>query len=78
VIESVLLAVLVIQQIYWSWIMTGLVNKLMSRDYQNYVENKKFLNQKPTLQKVSSSDDSAIDPDSERQAQELNSIIGIV
>lgn len=77
-IESVLLAVLVIQQIYWSWIMTGLVNKLMSRDYQNYVENKKFLNQKPTLQKVSSSDDSAIDPDSERQAQELNSIIGIV
>lgn len=75
---GILTALLLGQQVYWANVVRHLTDKLMSRDYQNYAETKKQFDRKPTLQKTSSLADDVIDPTSEIQAQELNSILGMV
>ncbi len=59
------------------WAMQVLINKLMARDYQNYAETNKSMRSKPTRQQPPLSGE-IDDPASERQAQELNSIFGMV
>lgn len=76
-IIGVLTMLLLGQQVYWSRIVHSLMDKLMSRDYQNYAEVKKFLKNKPTHFEAPS-DDAASDPVAEQHAQELNTIMGMV
>lgn len=78
-IIGMLTVLLLGQQVYWSKIVHSLMNKLMSRDYQNYAEIKKFLDNKPKLQRAPSEEsDAAIDPIAEQHAQQLNSLIGAI
>lgn len=59
------------------WAIQTLINKLMARDYQNYAETVKNTRSKPTHQQPPLIGEIE-DPASERQAQELNSIFGMV
>lgn len=59
------------------WAIQTLMNKLMARDYQNYAETTKSMRSKPTRPEPPLVGETT-DPASERQAQELNSIFGMV
>ena len=72
-IIGILTVFLLGQQVYWSLMCSNLVNKIMSRDYQGYVQ----AGRKPESHQPISSEDLG-DPIADRQAQELNAIIGIV
>lgn len=59
--------------IFWAWLCLGLVNRLMSKDFNSYMAAE----YKPTRLQPIKSDELTIDPESERQAQEINSLFGI-
>lgn len=74
-----ILTVLVIaQNVYWARVNHSLVNRLMSRDYVEYAQAKKIERQKPEkLTPLPVLQEDAIDPESARQAQELNSMFNM-
>lgn len=70
---GILTALLIGQQAYWSVVCFKLTNRLMSRDYQGFIQ----ATFKPNKLHQAVSEDSA-DPIADRQAQEMNAILGIV
>lgn len=75
-IESVivlLIALVIIQNIYWMKVCYDLTNRLMSRNYFEY--NQAEALKVPTVSKPPVEE---IDFDAERQALEANSIMGIM
>ncbi len=73
-----LMVLLLGSNIYWARVNYGLINRLMSRDFQEFQHGKRILSIKTEkaapLQPLQ---DEAIDPDSERQAQELNTLFNM-
>ena len=76
-IEYVIIGFLCFVIVAQHWAIQTLINKLMARDYQNYAETVKNSKAKPTRQQPPPLGEIE-DPASERQAQELNSIFGMV
>lgn len=75
-IIGVLAALLIAQQLYWSRLFSHMTNKLMSRNYFEYAQVKKFEADKP-LKPESKQDDYMVDPEDERQAQLANATFGV-
>lgn len=73
-IIAVLSCLLIAQNIYWAKVCLNLTNRLMSR---NYVEFKQAETKRTEL-KPKIVQDEYFDPVADRQAQDLNSILGIV
>ena len=72
-----LLSVLIVaSNTFWAWVTYSLLNRLMSRTYIEYAQGKQEEKRKP--QTLQSQQDVVVDPESERQAQELNSILNMV
>lgn len=71
-VVGILTVLLIAQNIFWARVVLMLTNRLMSR---NYAELKQAENKPaaPTLVQ-----DDGRDPEAERQAQELNSMFGMV
>lgn len=72
-IIGILTVILVAQNVFWAKVVLNLTNRLMSR---NYAELRQA-DAKPTILKPLS-DEESYDPIAERQAKELNSILGMV
>lgn len=72
----IILGVVVIGlNVCWAWISMRLIDRLMSRNYQDFALSEKIKTNKP---KASLTPNEAVgDPESERQAQELNSLFNI-
>jgi hypothetical protein len=70
-----LVLLLVVQQIFWAKMCSGLLNKLMSRNYYEYAQAQAL--KYPSAQKLQVVDDE-VDPEAERQAREINSLMGMV
>ena len=72
-VVGLLSVLLVIQQIFWAKVCYGLVNRLMSRSFHEYEQAKalKF----PSVPQIQVDE---VDYESERQAQDLNSLMGVV
>ncbi len=64
-----LVALLVVQQAYWSWQTHKLIDKLMSRNYAEYVTSKRPLPLKPVQTEPEISDEEIL--------KELNGSVGI-
>jgi hypothetical protein len=71
---GVLVILLIGQQVYWGLITMQLTNKLMSRNYFEYAQVEKF-REPPKAREESKEDDYLVDPEDERQAQALNSLV---
>lgn len=69
---GILTALLIGQQAYWSVVVFKLTNRLMSRDYQGFVQ----ATFKPGQLHQVVSDEDSTDPIADKQAKELNAIIG--
>ena len=61
--------------IFWARMVRDMTARLMSRNHYEFVQAEKL---KTPRAAVKLSEDEAIHPDDERQAQHLNSILGIV
>ena len=71
-IDYVIVALLASSNIFWAVVCLKLTNRLMSRNFGEYVQAlNKPKRLKPILEDMS-------DPVAERHASEMNSIIGIV
>jgi len=66
-------SLLIIQNLYWMKVCFELNNRLMSRNYYDY--NQAVALKSPSVQ---TNQVEEIDFDAERQARELNSIMGVV
>jgi hypothetical protein len=73
---GILTVLLIGQQVYWARVVLNLTNKLMSRNYSEYVQAEKFKNE-PRLRMENKPDDYAIDPEDERKANELNALFAL-
>lgn len=71
-VVGILTVLLIAQNIFWARVVLMLTNRLMSR---NYAELKQAEN-KPAAPALVQDD--GRDPEAERQAQELNSMFGMV
>ena len=75
-IETYIIGILVLflmgQQVYWSLLCSNLVNKIMSRDYQGYVQARA----EPKLRQPISDD--LGDPIAEEHAESANALLGLV
>lgn len=71
-IIGILVALMVGQNVFWANVCLKLTNRIMSRNYLEVAQ----ADRKPVPFKPIVEDDS--DPTAERQAKELNSIMGIV
>ena len=60
------------QHVYWSILCSSLVNKIMSRDYQGYVQAR----QQPKLHQPISED--LGDPIADEHAAQANAMLGLV
>lgn len=72
-----LLVLLLASNIFWAKICYDLVNKLMSGSYYNY-EAAKALKRPRVLKTQVDDDPMVIDPVDLKQAQEMNSLIGVM
>jgi hypothetical protein len=61
---------------FWAMLTLKLVNKLMSRSYFEYVQAEALSKPQPVSAHVENSE--SIDPTDLRQAQDMNSLIGVV
>lgn len=75
---GLLLVLLIGCQVYWARIVMQLTNKLMSRNYFEYVQTKRLAEQPQVVREESKADDYLVDPEDERSAQSLNHIIGAI
>lgn len=64
---------LISQQAYWSVVVFKLTNRLMSRDYQGFIQ----ATRKPDKLHQVVSDEDSTDPIADRQAKELNAIFSV-
>ena len=71
----ILVTLFVATNVFWSMLTLKLVNKIMSRSYYEYVQAQELKTQKPVSV---SQPEQYIDPGDERQAQDMNSLVGIV
>lgn len=69
-----LLVFMIAQDIFWAIICIRLTNRIMSRNYAEVVQAD--LLKKPAP--VKPSEDALTDPESERQANELNRLFGVI
>ncbi len=67
---------LVASNLFWAMLTLKLVNKLMSRSYYEYVQAQKLKRSGDVGFRDNTAD--VIDPVDEKQAQEINSLLGIV
>lgn len=75
---GILVILIIGQSVFWAKVNLSLMNRLMSRDFQDFAHGKKISKAKreqaTALQPLQ---DEVADPDSERQAQELNSLFNM-
>lgn len=76
---TVFLALTIIaQDIFWAFLCKNLIDRLMSRNYLEFAQGRRHEKDKPEPQTQQPFQMDAVDPESERQAQDLNSLFGIV
>jgi len=61
--------------VFWAWVTYNLLNRLMSRTYFEYAQGKREETKKP--QPPQSLQEVMIDPEDQRQANEINAIFNI-
>ncbi len=74
--NGMMVGLVIVQQVYWSRIVNGLVDRLMSKNHFEFAQGQRYLKDKPKTHLVLQEE--VIDPDAERQAQELNSLFPMV
>lgn len=74
-IIGILLSLLIFQQGFWSFHMNKLMNKLMSRNYQDYIQGERL--RKPTNVSKTPRNSAVIDPIAERNASEANRLLAL-
>ncbi len=74
-IIGILVALLVFQQGFWSFHMNKLMNKFMSRNYQDYIQGERL--RKPTNVSKTTRNSAVIDPIAERNASEANRLLAL-
>lgn len=67
-----LISLIVASNVYWARVCYSLINRLMAKDYNEF----KTLEKKPKILPIKIQDE-GVDQYAERQAQELNSLVGI-
>lgn len=75
-IIGILVVLMIAQNVYWAKVNYNLINRLMSRNYFEYAtaaKQEKII-EPQTHQQFQ---DEAIDPESDRQAQELNTLFNM-
>ncbi len=78
IVIGILVTLMIAQNVFWARINLSLINRLMSRDYQEFAHGKKTEKQKISAHPVLAPlDDVVVDPESERQAQDLNSLFNM-
>jgi hypothetical protein len=71
-----LLSVMIVaSNVFWARMVKELTAKIMSRSHYEFVQAEKLKVPRPAAR---ASEDDSIHPDDERQAQQLNSIFGVV
>lgn len=73
-IIGILVALMIAQNIFWAFICLKLTNRIMSRNYQEVVQAER----KTLPPQLVVDEDDTVDHVAERQAKELNSIMGVV
>lgn len=73
---AILSVLLLVSNIFWSFVCFNLVNRLMSRNFFEFKQAKSVGKAKEPDQKPA--DELVIDPIDEQQAREMNSIIGVI
>lgn len=71
---GILVVVMLAQNVFWAKVVLNLTNRLMSRNYAELRQAEA----KPTLVQTRPLEDEGTDPVSERQAKDLNSLMGMV
>jgi hypothetical protein len=75
---GILVVLMIAQNIFWARIVLSLSNRLMSRDFNEFAHAKKIEKQKPEkLKPLPSFQEEAIDPEAERQANDLNTLFNM-
>lgn len=73
----ILLSILLfVTNAFWAYNCMQLTNRLMSRNYFEFTQGKMNLKTKPQTHQAFQIE--GLDPETERQAKELNSLMGIV
>lgn len=71
-----LLSVLLLgSNVFWAKLVIAMSNRIMSRNYYEFAQSEKLKAQKPAAK--SEREPEQTDPEDERQARELNAIMGI-
>lgn len=76
-IIGVLTVLLLGQHVFWSRTVLQLTNRLMSRNYYDFKQAEQVGKPRPASPSVDP-DQLVIDPIDQRQADEMNSIIGVI
>lgn len=64
--------------VFWAYHCMQLTNRLMSRNYFEYTQGKNNLKmRRPQTRQQPNEDELVIDPEDERQAKDMNSLLGI-
>ncbi len=77
VVIGALIALLGVQHIFWSRNVKDLIDRLMSKNHFEYAQGQRHLKDSPPKTHLVLQDE-VIDPESQRQAQELNSLFPMV
>ncbi len=72
VVVAGLVILIIAQNVFWAKVCLNLTNRIMSRNFSEFMQAQN----KPTILKALPEDDH--DPIAERQAQELNTMMGMV
>lgn len=73
-----LLSVLLVgSNVYWARLLKEMTARVMSKNHHEFVQAE-LLKAKPRARKAAREDEMAVHPDDERQAQELNVLMGMV
>ncbi len=64
---------IIAQNIYWARVCYNLINRIMAKDYNEF----KVLEKKPMIKVQLPMPDDGMDAYAEKQAQELNSLVGV-
>lgn len=77
-VVGILVVLLLGQNVFWAKVCLNLTNRLMARDFQDFSHGTKIQKTKPeSATPIKPLDDEVIDPESLRQASELNTMFGI-
>lgn len=80
IVTLILLAILIVgSNAFWAYTCMQLTNRLMSRNYFEYTQGKVNLKPlRPQTRKQPNEDELVVDPEDDRQARDMNSLMGIV